>query len=312
MAVYKVPQNVEADDKLLGPFSFKQFIFLLVGLMLAYISFALWSIYFILGIIPAPFSAFLIFLAVYQRKDQPMETFLIAKVRFMFKPRTRLWDKDGIIERVHINVPKKLVVEYSDGRSVEEIRSSLKSLAQVMDTRGWSVKNIDGQTSDSDYGQSVYASDRVYTPAQTYQEPNDVHSSDDVMDSSSQVYQNFSQLSQENTNNIRQQAIQNMTAVTQQMSNQPNSYESSSSYEEKEDLNSTNSQTTSKETKDHLQEVDDQEPKQKNEEIKSTSTMTQSVPPDIINLSQDNNRSVSSIAKEADDILHDNESISLH
>ena len=31
MAVYKVPQDVEAEDKLLGPFSFKQFIFLLIA-----------------------------------------------------------------------------------------------------------------------------------------------------------------------------------------------------------------------------------------------------------------------------------------
>lgn len=28
MASYKVPQDVEADDKLIGPFSFRQFIYL--------------------------------------------------------------------------------------------------------------------------------------------------------------------------------------------------------------------------------------------------------------------------------------------
>lgn len=31
MAQYKVPQDVEADDKLLGPFSFRQFIYLLIA-----------------------------------------------------------------------------------------------------------------------------------------------------------------------------------------------------------------------------------------------------------------------------------------
>jgi hypothetical protein len=30
MAVHKVPQDVEADDKFLGPLSFKQFLFLAV------------------------------------------------------------------------------------------------------------------------------------------------------------------------------------------------------------------------------------------------------------------------------------------
>ena len=31
MSVYKVPQDVEADDKLLGPFNFRQFIYLMVA-----------------------------------------------------------------------------------------------------------------------------------------------------------------------------------------------------------------------------------------------------------------------------------------
>ena len=30
MAVYKVAQDVEADDKLLGPFTFRQFIYLII------------------------------------------------------------------------------------------------------------------------------------------------------------------------------------------------------------------------------------------------------------------------------------------
>ncbi|TAL14698.1 hypothetical protein EPN95_02230, partial [Patescibacteria group bacterium] len=30
MAQYKVPQDVEADDKLIGPFSFRQFVYLII------------------------------------------------------------------------------------------------------------------------------------------------------------------------------------------------------------------------------------------------------------------------------------------
>ncbi len=33
MAVYKVPQDVEAEDKLLGPFSMRQFIYLIIAAM---------------------------------------------------------------------------------------------------------------------------------------------------------------------------------------------------------------------------------------------------------------------------------------
>ena len=40
MAVYKVPQDVEAEDKLLGPFSFRQFIYLIVAALAIFIAMA--------------------------------------------------------------------------------------------------------------------------------------------------------------------------------------------------------------------------------------------------------------------------------
>ncbi len=41
MASYKVPQDVEADDKLLGPFSFRQFIYLIIVAMAIALAWAL-------------------------------------------------------------------------------------------------------------------------------------------------------------------------------------------------------------------------------------------------------------------------------
>ena len=46
MASYKVPQDVEADDKLLGPFSFRQFLYLMTAFGFRYVSlFALFQIF---------------------------------------------------------------------------------------------------------------------------------------------------------------------------------------------------------------------------------------------------------------------------
>ena len=52
MAVYKVPQDVEAEDKLLGPFSFKQFIFLIVAIGMIALAWGLFSVLPPLAIIP--------------------------------------------------------------------------------------------------------------------------------------------------------------------------------------------------------------------------------------------------------------------
>ena len=53
MAIYKVPQDVEAEDKLLGPFTFRQFIYLLIVAAMGFLAFVLWQILPILAIIPA-------------------------------------------------------------------------------------------------------------------------------------------------------------------------------------------------------------------------------------------------------------------
>ena len=45
MAQYKVPQDVEADDKLLGPFNFRQFIYLLIVAALIALAWALGQLF---------------------------------------------------------------------------------------------------------------------------------------------------------------------------------------------------------------------------------------------------------------------------
>ena len=54
MAVYKVPQDVEAEDKLLGPFSMRQFIYLIIAAMGIAIGWALAQVLLPLALIPAP------------------------------------------------------------------------------------------------------------------------------------------------------------------------------------------------------------------------------------------------------------------
>ena len=75
MAQYKVPQDVEADDKLLGPFSFRQFVYLLIAGGLIALAIGLFQLFPLLVIIPLPFVLFFGALALPLRKDQPMETY---------------------------------------------------------------------------------------------------------------------------------------------------------------------------------------------------------------------------------------------
>ena len=106
MAVYRVPQDVEAEDKLLGPFSFKQFVFLIIAVGFFGIAWALGVALLPLAIIPLPFGVFFTVLALPLRKEQPMEIYIAAVISFFLKPRVRLWEPDGVETLIEVVAPK--------------------------------------------------------------------------------------------------------------------------------------------------------------------------------------------------------------
>ncbi len=145
MAQHKVPQDVEADDKFLGPLSFKQFIFGGLTVICAYLSFVLITrnLSFLSPIFILPMIVFG-FLAYPWSKEQPTELWLAARIRFLIKPRKRIWDQSGMKQLVEITVPKKVLHNFTDGLSQREVRNRLSALATMVDSRGWAVKNYSG------------------------------------------------------------------------------------------------------------------------------------------------------------------------
>jgi len=140
MAQYKVPQDVEAEDKLLGPFTFRQFIYLLIGAGCIAMAWGLAQIFIFLAIIPIPFAIFFIVLALPLKKDQPMETYLAAVLSFYLKPNKRVWTPGQRESTIKITVPKK--VEKSRVRDITEAEatSRLSFLANLVDTEGYSIR----------------------------------------------------------------------------------------------------------------------------------------------------------------------------
>ncbi len=140
MAQYKVPQDVEADDKLLGPFSFRQFVYLLIAGGLLSLAIFLFQLFPLLAIIPLPFILFFVVLALPLKKDQPTETYLAALVSYYLKPRNRLWTPGQRESTIKITAPK--IVEESRVRDIteEEATHRLSFLADIVDTEGYAIK----------------------------------------------------------------------------------------------------------------------------------------------------------------------------
>ncbi|HVI68827.1 MAG TPA: PrgI family protein [Magnetospirillaceae bacterium] len=147
MAQYKVPQDVEAEDKLLGPLSFRQFIYAGIALGGGALAFFMFQVFPLLAFIPLPVVFLFGVLALPLRKDQPMETYLLALLRFYLKPKLRLWNPDGTITYVEITVPKVVEQHLIKKISGQTAQERLDYLARVMDTRGWALKGVTEPTS---------------------------------------------------------------------------------------------------------------------------------------------------------------------
>ncbi|MDQ5982811.1 MAG: hypothetical protein QG549_808 [Patescibacteria group bacterium] len=156
MAVYKVPQDVEADDKLIGPFSFRQFIYLIIVAISMAGAWGLSRLFIPLAIIPLPIIIFFAALALPLRKDQPMEAYLSAVVSFYFlKSRKRFWIPDGIDSFVTIIPPKDADKILTKELDESEATRRLSYLADLVDTHGWAIRGA-GSTPDTAMNQDIY------------------------------------------------------------------------------------------------------------------------------------------------------------
>jgi hypothetical protein len=133
MGQYKVPQNVETEDKILGPLSIKQFIYLIIAVLWAFLMWRLFTWFLPLAVLLAlPVSGFLVLLAFGSREGVPFEDYVVGFIKFLTLPRKLEWQKDESKEMIITEAPKK--VEEVKAKNVT--KGQLKQLAAIIDTRG--------------------------------------------------------------------------------------------------------------------------------------------------------------------------------
>ena len=217
MATYKVLQDIEAEDKLVGPLTLRQFIYAIVTIVSLYICFLLvtkGAPYLIVVFLPPALVSG--FFAFPWGREQPTEIWALAKIRFMLKPRRRIWNQSGVKELVTVTAPKRIETVYTNGLSETEVTSRLKALADTIDSRGWAIKNIQpgiqavpalavANPADSDRLVGVNVLPQVQPIA-------DVQPSDDMLDEKNNpVARQFDQMIMQSNAEHRERIIQEMT-----------------------------------------------------------------------------------------------------
>ena len=202
MAEHKVPQDVEADDKLIGPFSFRQFVYLMVALGCGFVAFVFAQIAIPLAIIPAPVCIFFLIIALPLRKDQPTEIYVAALVKYFLKPKTRIWQADGEKPLVEISNPTIDEAPKIKDLAGDEVSRRLSFLSNLSDTQGWSTRGLSAPINNTNLNDE-FAINAV--------------NAEDIMDSA--LSDSFDQLLDKSEQQIRQNAINQMNNVaqTQQM-----------------------------------------------------------------------------------------------
>ena len=187
MAQYKVIQDIEAEDKLLGPLTLKGFIYAIIAIFCGFINFRLIVAS---GLGPLKWLLVLVFLlpmllfgvlASPLGRHQPTEVWLLARIRFLLKPKRRIWSQSGILHLVSITAPKKINEYHTKGLSETEVKSRLQTLASTLDSRGWAVKNL---TIAPERLEEEAQSDRLVAPTtlSTTASDIDIQPADDIMD----------------------------------------------------------------------------------------------------------------------------------
>lgn len=293
MAVYKVPQDVEAEDKLIGPFSFRQFIYLIIVAISIGLAWLLGQIFIGLILIPLPIIIFFGALALPLRKDQPMEVYLTAVIKFFLKPRVRLWNPDGSINMVTITAPQLDSGPTLKGYTGDEAQQRLAYLSQIVDTRGWASRGVTSAPPT--------LSDTVVAEAQN---------AEDILDDTANVAQNFDSLITRQDMRRRQAVVNQFQQAAQQPVSQPQTADDNVSEEDAAaQLQAAKEMAYNPYPNMHQRVIggDHEEPEkpeprpltQKPAENRGETHSQPAVSPDTIRLANNNDLTISAIAREA-------------
>jgi len=98
---FKVPQFIDVEDKLFGPFTFKQFAYMVGGVGMIFIIYKLLPLW-IAIILILPIAGLTAALVFYRFNNQPFIYYLEAGLSYFFKSKLYLWQ-----QRVPKNEKKK-------------------------------------------------------------------------------------------------------------------------------------------------------------------------------------------------------------
>lgn len=125
---FEVPQFIEVEDKIVGPLTWKQFVYLAGGVGAIIISYLVLPFIFFV-IIGIPVGALAGFLAFHQINNRPFSIFLESFITYFTHNKLYLWKKDheqSIIVKEEKDQSIQHVVEQTQSQRLSELSHRLE------------------------------------------------------------------------------------------------------------------------------------------------------------------------------------------
>jgi len=130
---FKVPQNIDLEDKIVGPLTLIQFLYIISGGIIVYLLFLTLGSTFFFWVLAIPVAAVAISLAFLKIQDQPLSHFIKAGLMYLSRPKVRIWQRHGVTTSAIKAAPvKKEGTTALPKKKIE--KSELEKIAQVLDT----------------------------------------------------------------------------------------------------------------------------------------------------------------------------------
>ena len=126
---FSVPQFIDIEDKIFGPFTFKQFVYLAGGAGICFIVYKLLPFFFFVLFI-VPIAGLALALTFYKVNNKPFIAILESYIRFLVQGKLYIWKKDPKkkeINKTEDVLPAPIVPRLSESR-LKDISWSLDVL----------------------------------------------------------------------------------------------------------------------------------------------------------------------------------------
>ena len=130
---FQVPQFLDVEDKIIGPLTIKQFLYLAGGLGMAYLSYRFITFFGVVILLGLGFAGFGAALAFYKFNNKPFVFLLESAFNYMRSDRFYVWRRKDKVEETGIDLNGFRPTKHLAGLSMKTISSKLSDLAWSMD-----------------------------------------------------------------------------------------------------------------------------------------------------------------------------------